>query len=426
MSSRHAVRLIAFGLLVGALTVPPQAAAQGAWAIKAPLPETRHLYGVGVVNGLVYAVGGVVGPVSYSTSVIAYDPASDAWSGKAPMLTGRQLHGVGVVNGLIYAVGGQSNATTIASVEAYDPIANAWTARAPMLGPRERMAIAVVDGILYAVGGCTDTNCSNFVSTVEAYDPLTDSWSSRAAMPTARRDLAATAIDGLVYAVGGAFGPGCNLTSVLEAYNPQTDSWTPRAAMPGARNTLASGAVGGILYAIGGSDCDGSLATNQAYDASTDTWSTAASMPTARAALAAGVSGGVLYAVGGAGFSNNEAFTAELTVGIDIKPGSDPNSINLGSAGVVPVAILGSTTFDATQVDPESVTLAGASVRLIGRGSKFACAKEDANGDGFVDLVCHVETAQFMIESGSASAVLTATTFAGQNIRGEDSIHIVP
>jgi hypothetical protein len=138
------------------------------------------------------------------------------------------------------------------------------------------------------------------------------------------------------------------------------------------------------------------------------------------------VSGGVLYAVGGAGFSNNEAFTAELTVGIDIKPGSDPNSINLGSAGVVPVAILGSTTFDATQVDPESVTLAGASVRLIGRGSKFACAKEDANGDGFVDLVCHVETAQFMIESGSTSAVLTATTFAGQNIRGEDSIHIVP
>jgi hypothetical protein len=229
--------------------------------------------------------------------------------------------------------------------------------------------------------------------------------------------------------VGGQFGPGgCSGTDVVEAYDPATNSWTTKAAMPSPRNLLASGALGGTLYALGGGDCAGNfaLATNEAYDPSTNTWSTVAAMPTGRAALAVGVSGGVLYAVGGAGFSNNEAFTAELTVGIDIKPGSDPNSINLGSAGVVPVAILGSTTFDATQVDPESVTLAGASVRLIGRGSKFACAKEDANGDGFVDLVCHVETAQFMIESGSTSAVLTATTFAGQNIRGEDSIHIVP
>ncbi len=114
-----------------------------------------------------------------------------------------------------------------------------------------------------------------------------------------------------------------------------------------------------------------------------------------------------------------------LTVAIDIKPGSDPNSINLGSAGVVPVAILSSATFDATQINPETVTLAGAEVRLIGRGSKYACGKEDTNGDGLLDLVCHVETAQFMIEPGSASAVLTGTTFGGQDIRGEDSIQIV-
>jgi hypothetical protein len=159
-------------------------------------------------------------------------------------------------------------------------------------------------------------------------------------------------------------------------------------------------------------------------------------MPERRHSLASDVIDGALVVVGGkepatpgtdaTSVLTVQIFNPVLLVAIDIKPGSDPNSINLGSAGVVPVAILGSTTFDATQVDPESVTLAGASVRLIGRGSKFACAKEDANGDGFVDLVCHVETAQFMIESGSTSAVLTATTFAGQNIRGEDSIHIVP
>ncbi|MBI3989349.1 MAG: hypothetical protein HY347_07005, partial [candidate division NC10 bacterium] len=111
---------------------------------------------------------------------------------------------------------------------------------------------------------------------------------------------------------------------------------------------------------------------------------------------------------------------------IDIKPGSFPNSINLGSAGVIPVAILSSPTFDATQVNPASVSLAGARVKLIGKGDKYACSADDVNLDGWLDLVCHVVTAQFMIEPGDSLAVLEAETFGGQAIRGEDSIQIVP
>ena len=114
-----------------------------------------------------------------------------------------------------------------------------------------------------------------------------------------------------------------------------------------------------------------------------------------------------------------------LQVSIDIKPGSYPNSINLSSAGVVPVAILSSATFDATRVDPASVTLAGARVKLIGKGSKYNCWPEDVNGDGRPDLVCHVITADFLIEPGDSTAVLEATTLSGQPIRGEDSIRIV-
>jgi len=119
-------------------------------------------------------------------------------------------------------------------------------------------------------------------------------------------------------------------------------------------------------------------------------------------------------------------YLQQLTVSIDIKPGSDSNSINLSSAGVIPVAILGSATFDATQVDPATVTLAGASVKLIGKGTKYSCSTEDVNADGFVDLVCHVVTAQFMVEPGASVALLEAQTFGGQAIRGEDSINVVP
>jgi hypothetical protein len=113
-------------------------------------------------------------------------------------------------------------------------------------------------------------------------------------------------------------------------------------------------------------------------------------------------------------------------VDIDIKPGSDPNSINLSSAGVVPVAILSSVYFDATaQVDPDTVALAGASVKMVGKSGKLLCHDEDVNGDGLHDLVCKVYTAELEIELGDSTATLEAITWDGTPIRGEDSIQIV-
>lgn len=118
--------------------------------------------------------------------------------------------------------------------------------------------------------------------------------------------------------------------------------------------------------------------------------------------------------------------TTVTTVSVDIKPGSDPNTVNLGSAGVVPVAILGSATFDATMIDPESLFLAGAAVKMAGKSGKLLCHSEDVNGDGFIDEVCQFQTAEFMIEPGSDKAELTGVTVDGMSIKGEDSISIVP
>jgi hypothetical protein len=114
-----------------------------------------------------------------------------------------------------------------------------------------------------------------------------------------------------------------------------------------------------------------------------------------------------------------------IEVAIDIKPGSDPNSINLSSAGVIPVAILSADTFDATTVDPDTISLAGARVKMVGKSGKYLSHEEDVNGDGLLDLVSQVYTAQFMVEIGETVAVLEAETLEGTPIRGEDSINIV-
>jgi len=113
-------------------------------------------------------------------------------------------------------------------------------------------------------------------------------------------------------------------------------------------------------------------------------------------------------------------------VEIDIKPGSYPNSINLSSNGVVPVAILGSEDFDAATVNPSTVTLAGAEVKVKGHSGNSG-SLEDVNGDGYPDLVVQVFTQCLELETGDAEAVLNAYTYTGLTfLTGSDVIRIVP
>lgn len=113
-------------------------------------------------------------------------------------------------------------------------------------------------------------------------------------------------------------------------------------------------------------------------------------------------------------------------VTIDIKPGSFPNNINLSAAGVIPVAIFSAPAFDApAEIDPESLTLAGARVKVAGKSDKSLCHSEDVNHDGRLDLVCQFEN-DLNAQVGDTIAVLDGDTFSGTPIRGQDSISIVP
>lgn len=114
-----------------------------------------------------------------------------------------------------------------------------------------------------------------------------------------------------------------------------------------------------------------------------------------------------------------------LPVDIDIKPGSDTNPINPGSNGLIPVAILTTEYFNATTVNSTSVTLAGATVAVRGKG-KYMAHEEDVNGDGYIDLIVQVETQgeDALWESGIVE--LNGTTYDGLSIVGYDEIIIVP
>jgi Leucine-rich repeat (LRR) protein len=116
-----------------------------------------------------------------------------------------------------------------------------------------------------------------------------------------------------------------------------------------------------------------------------------------------------------------------ITVEIDIKPGSQPNTINLGSRGLIPVAILSSESFDATTVDAGTVSLSGAGVAVRGKGDRWMAHEEDVNGDGLIDLVVHIVTENLNPDDFQEGyAVLTGQTYDGYDINGKDQIVIVP
>lgn len=131
-----------------------------------------------------------------------------------------------------------------------------------------------------------------------------------------------------------------------------------------------------------------------------------------------------VYSINASGLATPLFFTSidTLTTGvaIDIVPGSRLNRIN-PRIGVTSVAILTTSTFDATTVDPQTVRFGPDKARaFLGRG-----LVRDVNRDGQPDLVLFFITRKTGIACGDTSATLTGKTFDGEAIQGTDAITTV-
>ena len=269
---------------------PPPAAAGLRWTPRAPLPTPRYSLGAAVVDGKVYAVGGLdSGPLA---TVEMYDPATDTWTPRAAMPTPRFDLGVAALDGKVYAVGGNGpNGQRLRTVEVYDPTTDTWTTRAPLPLPRAALALAALDGKLYAVGGAR----AGYQAGVEVYDPATDTWTSRAPLPAGREYLAVVAQGGNLVAVGGYNGAP---SGEADAYDPLADRWTPLAPLTTPRFTHGLGVLDGHLYAVGGWGAQ-ALTSVEEYDPTANTWRARTPMTTARANVAVASLGDRLLVIGG-------------------------------------------------------------------------------------------------------------------------------
>ena len=131
----------------------------------------------------------------------------------------------------------------------------------------------------------------------------------------------------------------------------------------------------------------------------------------------------LLVILSGTAFGNS---VGPVDVTIDIKPGSEPNSINNNGKGVIPVAIFGSADFDVSQINLSTVDLEGCGIKEVGKKGKLLAHYEDVNTDGFVDLVVQIENQEGTFNVCDTSATLTGELFGGILFEGTDSIRIVP
>ena len=134
----------------------------------------------------------------------------------------------------------------------------------------------------------------------------------------------------------------------------------------------------------------------------------------------------VIFYKGEQGVSETEIGRQEISVTegyLDIKPGSYPNSINTKSKGVVPVALLGTDSFDVTTVDVTTLRFGpsdASPAHDLTDPEVYAEHLQDVNYDGYIDLVSHYRTKQTGIAVGQ---ILAELDYDGSTV--DDSIRVV-
>ncbi len=118
------------------------------------------------------------------------------------------------------------------------------------------------------------------------------------------------------------------------------------------------------------------------------------------------------------GDQSNTGFSGTV-VAIHAFDGKPTQDTSLTSNDVIPVAVLGSVNFDATQVDFSTARFGPGKASPIHDGHV-----EDANNDGIFDMVFHFNTQDTGIACDDFSATLSGETFGGDAFTGTDSFKI--
>jgi N-acetylneuraminic acid mutarotase len=287
--------------------VLPRPLGIGSWQAGTPVPAVMDEVAGGIINGVMYLVGGG------SSATFAYNLVQRTWASAPPRPLQGHHHAAEVIGGKLYLFGGLEDGSE-GRVQIFNPATQTWTLGADMPFAAGSVSTALIRGKVYAAGGI-----ENFATTSSAavYDPVTNSWAPMASMPVGRNHAAAATDGNRLFIFGGRDGdntvsPGFNETQI---YNPLTDTWTSSstpgstlAPLPQPRGGMGKAAFfGGEFYVIGGETTNAGTGQVQGnvynrvdvYNPITNTWRLERPLPTARHGMFPLAADGKIFVAGG-------------------------------------------------------------------------------------------------------------------------------
>jgi N-acetylneuraminic acid mutarotase len=343
------VSLLLFFFMSGTFTtafnpVSASELVEDSWNTKTPMNHTRYGFSATVVDGQIYAIGGLY--YTFGNSSIGenpsvqyarfldtnerYDPKTDTWTTLAPMPTPRGFCAVAAYQGKIYCISGVNYEVGAKAdvVEVYDPVTNSWNTKAsPPFGDGIIQALVVDDKIFV-----TYSNLWIFM-----YDPIKDSWTEKTLMPCTGFAVF-TVMDNKIM---GIVRPADNENQMKAmSYDPKTDRWKEEKTVvpleypsgPGAAGATAGVYAPKRVYVFGarnlsGNPESGATPFTWVYDSIKSTWSTAKASSADVSDLQVAVVDDILYVLG----STNQQY---------VPIGYDPLGYQAPSAEVDPAFIL--------------------------------------------------------------------------------------
>jgi hypothetical protein len=280
--------LVAVAALFGTRTPGPAEAEAAPWTFAQAMSQRRSYVAAALVNGQIYAAGGMVGETGRFLAVFQrYDPRADTWTTLRRLPEPVRAGAGAALGGKVYVIGGQVPEGDGRQVYAYDVAAGRWEERAPLPEPRFNVAAVTLDGRIYAIGGFGgETEHAD----VFVYDPAADEWSLGTPLPEPNHTFGAVVFRGEIWVIGGRRGE--RILREVSIYDPRTDRWRAGPELPKPMELVGAASAGDQIHAVWED-------TYQIYDAGEGRWSQGPRSLVTRHGLKTFYVRGALYTVGG-------------------------------------------------------------------------------------------------------------------------------
>jgi hypothetical protein len=115
-----------------------------------------------------------------------------------------------------------------------------------------------------------------------------------------------------------------------------------------------------------------------------------------------------------------------VQVQVAVYPGDAMRALPREAAGILPIVIFSSATFNAANVNTETLFLVANKLEFFGTNGKSACRTEDVNRDSRLDLVCTIQSNTSRAKFGTSLVAVEGQMQDGARFRGEFSLQLLP